>query len=91
MCGANCIHVSLFNFHRCAVISSIPAGATYTYKCSGMEGRYVNIVIPGKKKILTLVEVEVYGESFVKFTPSGKYNFNLLLTAKDLTDSTCCF
>ena len=57
---------------RCAVISSIPAGATYTFKCSGMEGRYVNIVIPGKKKILTLSEVEVYGESFVKYIPSGK-------------------
>ena len=64
-----------FNFFtlRCAVISSIPAGATYTFKCNGMEGRYVNILIPGKKKTLTLSEVEVYGASFVKYTPSGKY------------------
>ena len=59
------------------MIASIPAGATYTYKCSGMEGRYVSIVIPGNKKILTLVEVEVYGESFVKYTPRGNYNDEL--------------
>ena len=72
-----CVFIDCFNFFplRCAVISSIPAGATYTFKCSGMEGRYVNIVIPGKKKILTLSEVEVYGASFVKYIPSGKYTF----------------
>ena len=70
-----CVFSDHFNFFplRCAVISSIPAGATYTFKCSGMEGRYVNIVIPGKKKILSLSEVEVYGASFIKYIPSGKY------------------
>ncbi|XP_071379788.1 uncharacterized protein, partial [Centroberyx affinis] len=47
---------------RCAVISSIPAGISETFKCNGMEGRYVNIVIPGRKEYLTLCEVEVYGE-----------------------------
>lgn len=29
--------------------------------CNGMEGRYVNIVIPGRKKHLTPCEVEVDG------------------------------
>uniref|UniRef100_A0A8C2A240 Fucolectin tachylectin-4 pentraxin-1 domain-containing protein n=1 Tax=Cyprinus carpio TaxID=7962 RepID=A0A8C2A240_CYPCA len=43
----------------CAVISSIPAGATYSYSCRGMKGRYVTVNIPG---YLTLCEVEVYGE-----------------------------
>ncbi|XP_062278424.1 uncharacterized protein LOC133983374 [Scomber scombrus] len=47
---------------RCTVISSIPAGNTKTFQCNGMVGRYVNIVIPGRKEYLTLCEVEVYGE-----------------------------
>ncbi|KAM9854484.1 uncharacterized protein ACBR49_003048 [Aulostomus maculatus] len=47
---------------RCTVISSIPAGATHTFACSGMEGRYINIVIPGRKEYLTLCEVEVSGQ-----------------------------
>uniref|UniRef100_A0AAZ1XFT2 Fucolectin tachylectin-4 pentraxin-1 domain-containing protein n=1 Tax=Oreochromis aureus TaxID=47969 RepID=A0AAZ1XFT2_OREAU len=44
---------------RCAVISSIAAGASQTFACNGMEGRYINIVIPGRKEYLTLCEVEV--------------------------------
>uniref|UniRef100_A0A673HFY5 Fucolectin tachylectin-4 pentraxin-1 domain-containing protein n=1 Tax=Sinocyclocheilus rhinocerous TaxID=307959 RepID=A0A673HFY5_9TELE len=55
---------SLENFGNnnpiCAVIASIPAGASYSYLCPDMEGRYVNIVIPGDDKFLTLCEVEVY-------------------------------
>ncbi len=47
---------------RCAVIPAIPAGESYSYSCNGMEGRYVNLIIPGDMKILTLCEVEVYGE-----------------------------
>ncbi|XP_045900565.1 uncharacterized protein LOC123968112 [Micropterus dolomieu] len=50
---------------RCAVISSIAAGTTQTFVCKGMEGRYVNIVIPGRQEYLTLCEVEVTGQ------PSG--------------------
>uniref|UniRef100_A0A669E209 Uncharacterized LOC100699110 n=2 Tax=Oreochromis niloticus TaxID=8128 RepID=A0A669E209_ORENI len=46
---------------RCAVISSIAAGASQTFACNGMEGRYINIVIPGRKEYLTLCEVEVDG------------------------------
>ncbi|KAK2913234.1 hypothetical protein Q8A67_001633 [Cirrhinus molitorella] len=46
----------------CAVISSIPAGASSTYLCNNMEGRYVNLFIPGDSRFLTLCEVEVYGE-----------------------------
>ncbi|XP_063756498.1 uncharacterized protein LOC134875783 [Eleginops maclovinus] len=47
---------------RCAIISSIPAGTSATFECNGMEGQYVNIVIPGKNGILTLCEVEVNGQ-----------------------------
>ncbi|XP_034001620.1 uncharacterized protein LOC117494769 [Trematomus bernacchii] len=46
---------------RCAAISSIPAGFTETFECNGMDGRYVTIVIPGRKEYLVLCEVEVYG------------------------------
>ncbi|KAL1272085.1 hypothetical protein QQF64_031101 [Cirrhinus molitorella] len=46
----------------CAVISSIPAGASSTYVCNNMEGRYVNLFIPGDSKFVTLCEMEVYGE-----------------------------
>ncbi|XP_052458918.1 fucolectin-like [Carassius gibelio] len=45
----------------CAVIANISLGVSYSYACPDMEGRYVNIVIPGDGKILTLCEVEVYG------------------------------
>ncbi len=55
-----------FSLFRCAVISSIPAGVSSTYTCSDMEGRYVNLFIPGDSKYLTLCEVEVYGEGEIK-------------------------
>ncbi|XP_062421540.1 uncharacterized protein si:ch211-215k15.4 [Pungitius pungitius] len=55
---------SLANFGndnaRCAVISSIPSGGVSEFQCNGMDGRYVNVVIPGEE-FLSLCEVEVYG------------------------------
>ncbi|KAM6995398.1 uncharacterized protein LKV04_007615 [Tautogolabrus adspersus] len=50
---------------RCTVITTIGAGVSKTFKCNGMKGRYVNIVLPNKNQYLTLCEVEVAGE------PSG--------------------
>ncbi|XP_077432881.1 fucolectin-like [Vanacampus margaritifer] len=47
---------------RCTVIASIQAGQSKSFACNGMEGRYVNIVIPGRKEYLTLCEVEVQGD-----------------------------
>ncbi|XP_036395444.1 uncharacterized protein LOC118785025 [Megalops cyprinoides] len=44
----------------CAVIPYIPAGQTRTYQCHGIEGRYINIILPGREKFLTLCEVEIY-------------------------------
>ncbi|XP_042345201.1 fucolectin-4-like [Plectropomus leopardus] len=49
------------NNPRCAVISRIPPGFTETFQCYGMDGRYVNVVIPGKTLSLILCEVEVFG------------------------------
>ncbi|XP_028435574.1 uncharacterized protein LOC114556740 [Perca flavescens] len=51
------------NNPRCAVISSIKAGSSQTFVCNGMEGRYVNIVIPGRREFLTLCEVDVTGQA----------------------------
>ncbi|XP_073342159.1 uncharacterized protein [Pagrus major] len=49
------------NNPRCALISSIPGGFTRNFKCNGMDGRYVTIVIPGRTEYLHVCEVEVYG------------------------------
>ncbi|XP_034001797.1 fucolectin-4-like [Trematomus bernacchii] len=49
------------NNSRCAVITSIPAGGVGEFDCKGMDGRFVNIVIPGRDEFLSLCEVEVYG------------------------------
>ncbi|XP_040204112.1 fucolectin-like [Rana temporaria] len=45
---------------RCALITSIPSGATQTFYCHGMAGRYVNIIIRGKTEYLTLCEVQIW-------------------------------
>ncbi|KTF77520.1 hypothetical protein cypCar_00048682, partial [Cyprinus carpio] len=55
----------------CAVISSIPAGVSSTYTCNNMEGRYVNLVLPGDSKYLTLCEVKVYGKGGIKYGKSS--------------------
>ncbi|KAG9283886.1 hypothetical protein AMEX_G2722 [Astyanax mexicanus] len=44
------------------VISSIPAGKSKSFHFKeGVSGRYLNVIIPGKKRILTLCEVQVFG------------------------------
>ncbi|KAI4905839.1 hypothetical protein NFI96_030210, partial [Prochilodus magdalenae] len=50
---------------RCGVVSTASRGPTFTFYCKGMEGRYINIVIPGRSEYLTLCEVEVYGVPLV--------------------------
>ncbi|XP_076846232.1 uncharacterized protein LOC143491266 isoform X1 [Brachyhypopomus gauderio] len=49
------------NNPRCAEILSTDTNTKLSYECKGMEGRYINIVIPGRKEYLTLCEVEVFG------------------------------
>ncbi|XP_063042591.1 uncharacterized protein LOC134437076 [Engraulis encrasicolus] len=46
---------------RCAVVSMVPPGETYTYSCHGMEGRLVSIFVPGPGQQLALAEVQVFG------------------------------
>uniref|UniRef100_A0A6I8SNS5 Fucolectin uncharacterized LOC100491211 n=1 Tax=Xenopus tropicalis TaxID=8364 RepID=A0A6I8SNS5_XENTR len=45
----------------CGTINDV-SQATNILFCNGMEGRYLSVVIPGRKEHLTLCEVEVYGE-----------------------------
>uniref|UniRef100_A0A3Q3GWB8 Si:ch211-215k15.4 n=1 Tax=Labrus bergylta TaxID=56723 RepID=A0A3Q3GWB8_9LABR len=49
------------NNPRCAVITSIAGGFTENFNCNGMDGRYVNVVIPGRVEYLAVCEFEVYG------------------------------
>uniref|UniRef100_A0A3Q2P739 Fucolectin tachylectin-4 pentraxin-1 domain-containing protein n=1 Tax=Fundulus heteroclitus TaxID=8078 RepID=A0A3Q2P739_FUNHE len=51
------------NNPRCAEIIVSPGKVLYEFQCNGMEGRYVNIVIPDRSEYLTLCEVEVYGST----------------------------
>uniref|UniRef100_A0A3B4XJ05 F5/8 type C domain-containing protein n=2 Tax=Seriola lalandi dorsalis TaxID=1841481 RepID=A0A3B4XJ05_SERLL len=49
------------NNTRCAVITSIPPGHVAEFHCNGIDGRYVNVVIPDREEFLSLCEVEVIG------------------------------
>ncbi|KAJ8415644.1 hypothetical protein AAFF_G00402010, partial [Aldrovandia affinis] len=48
----------------CAVVSTIPAGQSVTFQCHEMEGRYINVILPGCYNVLTLCEVEVNARTF---------------------------
>uniref|UniRef100_A0A667WKR1 F5/8 type C domain-containing protein n=1 Tax=Myripristis murdjan TaxID=586833 RepID=A0A667WKR1_9TELE len=74
--------------YLCAVVSTISAGGTQTFKCNGMRGRYVNIVIPGKRQYLTLCEVEVYGEPARDIVPTGELCINIARGGKVAQSST---
>ncbi|KAG1937938.1 fucolectin [Pimephales promelas] len=67
----------------CAVIPAIPAGESYNYLCGGMDGRYVNLIVPGDMKTLSLCELEVYGEGPCLKGSFVKMQFN---SGNDLTD-----
>nr|XP_006013130.1 PREDICTED: fucolectin-like [Latimeria chalumnae] len=47
---------------RCAQIQSIASRKRVEFTCSGMTGRYVNVVVPSQRTIISLCEVEVFGE-----------------------------
>ncbi|XP_077323576.1 uncharacterized protein LOC143958006 isoform X2 [Lithobates pipiens] len=56
----------------CGTVSSMGPGATFSFKCDGMEGRYVTVVIPDKDTRLELCEVQVFGLTID--TPSEGWN-----------------
>uniref|UniRef100_A0A671TF24 Fucolectin tachylectin-4 pentraxin-1 domain-containing protein n=1 Tax=Sinocyclocheilus anshuiensis TaxID=1608454 RepID=A0A671TF24_9TELE len=71
----------------CAVISSIPAGVSSTYTCNGMEGRYVNLFIPGDTKYLTLCEVQVYEEENIAINGKAVQSSTLPYEANKAIDN----
>lgn len=75
---SNSKHRLVFYFHlkpllflRCAIVSHPAPGSKNNYFCDGMEGRFINIVIPGKTQSLTLCEVEITGQPTEKPAPAG--------------------
>ncbi|XP_056318529.1 fucolectin-5-like [Danio aesculapii] len=48
------------NNSKCAEISGLSAGQSVSYSCGGLQGRYLNVFIPGDSKNLTLCELTVY-------------------------------
>ncbi|XP_078506123.1 fucolectin-like [Lissotriton helveticus] len=44
----------------CYTIPNILAGATTTFECNGMVGRFVNIIVPGRWEYFTPCEVQVF-------------------------------
>ncbi|XP_065256257.1 uncharacterized protein LOC135875191 [Emys orbicularis] len=46
----------------CGTITNTGLGSVSTICCKGLQGRYVTIVIPGRRGILTLCEVEVIAQ-----------------------------
>ncbi|XP_073714956.1 fucolectin-like [Misgurnus anguillicaudatus] len=50
----------------CGVVSGVTGStSTFSYACDGMEGRYVNVILPGPGH-LTVCEMEVYGKRVLK-------------------------
>ncbi|XP_073718460.1 uncharacterized protein [Misgurnus anguillicaudatus] len=48
------------NNPRYAVLNGVAEGQSVSVSCHNMNGRYVNVIIPGSSKILSLAQVEVY-------------------------------
>lgn len=65
---------SLVFSYRCGVITHLPEGRTLYISCSGMEARYVTVLLP-EKEFLTLCEVEVYS------LENGKETYGMLYTS----------
>ncbi|XP_073714957.1 fucolectin-like [Misgurnus anguillicaudatus] len=70
----------------CAVVSGLTASAsTVSYACDGMEGRYVNVILPGPG-YLTLCEMEVYGKSVLRKKNILRLKFLSRVDAAALSD-----
>ncbi|XP_016315909.1 fucolectin-7-like [Sinocyclocheilus anshuiensis] len=50
------------NNELAATVGPIPLGNTKTFEFKHVKGRYVNLIVPGRKEYLTLCEVEVYSD-----------------------------
>uniref|UniRef100_A0A671QTM9 Fucolectin tachylectin-4 pentraxin-1 domain-containing protein n=1 Tax=Sinocyclocheilus anshuiensis TaxID=1608454 RepID=A0A671QTM9_9TELE len=57
------------SLHNNAAVGPIPLGGTKSFAFKPIKGRYVNLIVPGRKEYLTLCEVEVYSGN-----PTGYQN-----------------
>ncbi|XP_065806983.1 uncharacterized protein [Labrus bergylta] len=69
---------------RCGTISSVEGTLTHTFHCGDMEGRYVVVILPGQKRILSLCEVEVYA-SLADTAPPPPATESMLLNGRNVT------
>nr|XP_055024350.1 fucolectin-like [Misgurnus anguillicaudatus] len=72
------------NNPRCAVLYGVGMGQTVSVSCGDMNGRYVNIIIPGSSKMLTVCDVRVYRTKVKVFV---KIKFTSSLTMSDPAES----
>uniref|UniRef100_A0AAR2KML6 Fucolectin tachylectin-4 pentraxin-1 domain-containing protein n=1 Tax=Pygocentrus nattereri TaxID=42514 RepID=A0AAR2KML6_PYGNA len=72
------------SLNRVAVIHSLQTGATSTFSFSAAEGQFINILLPGGGKILTLCEVEVWADDQLRPHPHE----NIAAGAKAAQSST---
>uniref|UniRef100_A0A671QTR1 Fucolectin tachylectin-4 pentraxin-1 domain-containing protein n=1 Tax=Sinocyclocheilus anshuiensis TaxID=1608454 RepID=A0A671QTR1_9TELE len=56
----NSLHNNGNNNDLAAAVGPIPLGGTKSFAFKPIKGRYVNLIVPGRKEYLTLCEVEVY-------------------------------
>ncbi|XP_069791584.1 pentraxin fusion protein-like [Narcine bancroftii] len=63
--------------HLCGIVHSV--STNNTFDCEGFTGRYVNIILPGRDKILEICEVEVF--AIRDLTQAGAENVALWGTA----------
>uniref|UniRef100_A0A5F8HIQ6 Fucolectin tachylectin-4 pentraxin-1 domain-containing protein n=1 Tax=Monodelphis domestica TaxID=13616 RepID=A0A5F8HIQ6_MONDO len=47
---------------RCAKVPSLGLGMTQVSKCGTMKGRYVTIINPGREKVLSFCDVQIFGK-----------------------------
>nr|XP_055024453.1 fucolectin-1-like [Misgurnus anguillicaudatus] len=70
------------NNTRCAVLYGVPMAQSVSVTCDDILGRYVNVIIPGSLKILTMCDVQVYQKVQKSFM---KMNFTSILDMSDAT------
>ncbi|XP_069822712.1 uncharacterized protein [Dendropsophus ebraccatus] len=77
------------NNPRCAQINSMGLGETFIFDCDGMEGRFVTIIIPGRKEYLQLCEIQVFAETLEEGKDEIYYNVALNGIASQSSTFSC--
>ncbi|XP_055506279.1 uncharacterized protein LOC129706218 [Leucoraja erinacea] len=67
-------HFLILISFSCGIVDSVSV-TKLIFNCGGLVGRYVNIIIPGQKKILHLCEVEIFGTEHPSLPGTGTLNF----------------